>query len=165
MKSWKQHPIIVLFTLFSVLFFISCSPPAFAQEEVAQEAPESTGLFGKWPQPAMQNVFLNVIWGSAIGGIMGLTVESMQEEPETRKNYWAESFFTGATYGAIFGLIVGVTMSYTGITFDKKKARIALTPVPPDLHPNQIVGEKPVYYSKLNDSSGFPVYATYQYFF
>jgi hypothetical protein len=85
------------------------------------------------PQPPMQNVFFNVLWGSLTGGML-MTGWATVDDSETERvrysvSYLSDQFLTGATYGGILGLVAGVYLSLKEITFDENLSRIAFFPL------------------------------------
>lgn len=90
--------------------------------------PPAAGL-GTATQPQMKNVFLNVLWGSLSGGLIytGLNIVDDTRTEGERYSFsrMTTQFITGATYGAVAGLGVGVYLSLAGISFDPGRSRIS----------------------------------------
>lgn len=86
------------------------------------------------PQPPMQNVFFNVLWGSLTGGMlmMGWSTVDDSKEPDERYTVsnMTSQFLSGATYGGLISLAVGVYLSFKGITFDESRSRLAVLQAP-----------------------------------
>jgi len=76
------------------------------------------------PKPVMENVFYNVVWGSAAGAIAGASIAVIGSRDKTRPDRVRESAFEGATGGGLLGLGIGVYLVYAGITFDPAGATL-----------------------------------------
>ena len=116
--------------------------PAFAQDQAPP--PSQT--------PVMQNVFFNVVWGSALGATLGLAAAAESSSNKTKPVNAQGSMFEGATIGGILGLGIGVWLVYAGITFDPAGSTIfsqddrTADPVayaPKDLRPSPAEGQRP----------------------
>ena len=70
------------------------------------------------PKPVMQNVFFNVIWGSAVGATLGIAAAVIGSSDHTAPSNARDSTISGATAGGIVGLGVALFLVYQGITFD-----------------------------------------------
>jgi len=94
------------------------------------------------PQPPMENVFFNVLWGSLVGGMLVMGWSTLDDSVDSDQRYrfsrLSEQFLIGATYGGILGLITGVYLSIKGITFDENLSRIAHNPLN---EPDRIQGQ------------------------
>ena len=102
---------------------------AFGQtEELPAEVVEQL------PQPPMENVFLNVLWGSIAGGTVLMSWSILDDKVERSERYklsrLTEKFVVGATYGGIIGLAVGTILSMSETSFDPNRTRIAFAPPP-----------------------------------
>lgn len=122
---------LVIFTFVGTITFT-----AFGQ---VNGEPQLPGVNMQKPQPPMENVFFNVLWGSATGGMLmmgwGTIDDSKTTEERYRFQYLTTMFITGATYGGVLGLIAGVYFSVKGIRFDESRLKLAvLTPPSPDLY-------------------------------
>lgn len=91
-----------------------------------QPAPE---IVTQRPQPPMQNVFFNVLWGSLAGGVLMMGWAALDDTLPTDERYTVSNmstqFLAGATYGGILGLAAGIYISFQGITFDENRTKIA----------------------------------------
>lgn len=135
---------IVVF-LICATFFLNSNGLLFAQEEVPQEVIK----MASGPQPQMQNVFYNVLWGSVAGGMVAVGWAVLDDGKEKDERYGlsnlTRNFIMGATYGGIVGLFSGVYFSINGIEFDESRSRIAKAPqIGLDLYSNQYVSNFPV---------------------
>lgn len=74
------------------------------------------------PKPIMENVFFNVVWGSAFGVLMGAAVSVVEAEKKTSPPDMRSRAYYGATWGGIIGLGVGVWLATSGITYDPDTA-------------------------------------------
>jgi hypothetical protein len=70
------------------------------------------------PKPVMQNVFFNVVWGSATGAALGFASAILAASDKSNPQNVRGQAFQGATLGGLIGLGVGVYLVYSGITFD-----------------------------------------------
>ncbi len=75
-------------------------------------------------RPVMENVFFNVVWGSAFGATLGVAVAVIASDDESAPDDVRESAFTGATAGGLIGLGIGLYLVYQGITFDAGSSRV-----------------------------------------
>ena len=86
------------------------------------------------PQPPMENVFFNVLWGSLTGGMLMMGWSSLDDSKPEEERYGVSNlsvqFLTGATYGGLLGLITGVYLSMKGISFDENRTKIAFLQYP-----------------------------------
>lgn len=100
----------------------------------AQATEEPPAILLQQPQPPMQNVFYNVLWGSATGGMIMMGWSFLDDSNTEEERYSVSSaqiqFLTGATYGGILGLIVGLYLSFTGVKFDESQTKIAVLQPP-----------------------------------
>lgn len=69
-------------------------------------------------KPVMQNVFFNVVWGSAFGATLGIAASVLGSSDKTSPQNVRSSTFTGATAGGLIGLGLALYLVYGGITFD-----------------------------------------------
>ena len=80
-------------------------------------------------QPPMENVFLNVLWGSMSGGLayMGLLLldDSVDETERFSGGKMFANFVSGATLGGMLGLGFAIFVSYAEISFPANR----LTPL------------------------------------
>jgi len=90
--------------------------PALAQDD--QTPPP------KPRQPVMQNVFYNVVWGSAFGALLGFASAIESSSDKTQPLNARGAAFEGATIGGLIGLGVGIWLVYGGITFDPNGSTI-----------------------------------------
>lgn len=75
-------------------------------------------------KPVMENVFFNVVWGSATGALLGAAAAVIGSEDKRRPNGLRRNMFEGATGGGIIGLSVGIWLIFSGITFDPDRSTI-----------------------------------------
>lgn len=108
--------------------------------------------------PVMQNVFFNVVWGSALGATLGLAAATESSSNKTKPINPQGSMFEGATIGGVLGLGVGVWLVYAGITFDpagstlfsqNDKVADPVAYAPKDLRPNPAEGHTPRFDSAM----------------
>jgi hypothetical protein len=114
-------------------------------------------------KPVMENVFYNVVWGSATGALLGAAASVIGAKDKTNPTGVRTGVFQGATAGGLIGLGVGVWLVFAGINFEPQTSTItdgtqlpsllegrqlALTPLPTPLitletsptHPSHITG-------------------------
>jgi hypothetical protein len=119
-----------LVCLISVGFIVVHSLSVMAQ---APEQAQPDVIAGR-PQPPMENVFFNVLWGSLTGGMLVMGWATLDDNKSTDErytvNYLTSQFLSGATYGGLIGLIAGVYISFKGITFDENRAKLAILQPP-----------------------------------
>ncbi len=72
----------------------------------------------------MENVFFNVVWGSATGALLGAAAAVIGSEDKRRPSGLRRNMFEGATGGGIVGLSVGIWLIFSGITFDPDRSTI-----------------------------------------
>jgi len=106
MNGFKKIIILLLLVL------LTGSGTAFAQEEM--------------PKPVMENVFFNVVWGSAFGATLGVAAAIIAAENKTQPADGRQSAFNGATLGGLIGLGMGLYLVYKGITFDERASGLNL---------------------------------------
>jgi peptidoglycan/LPS O-acetylase OafA/YrhL len=84
-------------------------------------------------KPVMQNVFFNVVWGSAFGATLGLAVSVLGSNDKSSPQNVRSSTFSGATAGGLIGLGLALYLVYGGITFDNSASTLGATdrPAPP----------------------------------
>jgi hypothetical protein len=86
---------------------VTVASPAFAQQK-----------------PVMENVFYNVVWGSAAGALLGSAAAVIGATDKTNPPGLRSGAFQGATAGGIIGLGVGVWLVFAGITFEPQGSTI-----------------------------------------
>ncbi len=106
--------------LLSLVLPLLCYGPAQAQEP---------------PKPVMQNVFFNVIWGSAVGATLGVAAAVIASSNKSAPSDARNSTITGATTGGVLGLGVALFLVYQGITFDPGSSTFTGAGGPPPLPP------------------------------
>ena len=132
--SWLKR--VVSVTIVASLLTWSAST-AFGQANQ-----ETQQIIMAKPQPPMENVFFNVLWGSVVGGLLSLGWATLDDSKEVDERFTVSNmtnqFLIGATYGGFLGLAAGIYLSIQGITFDENKTKIALfpleSPTPQGLH-------------------------------
>jgi hypothetical protein len=82
-------------------------------------------------QPVMQNVFFNVVWGSANGALLGAAAAVIGSRNKENPSNLGGAAFQGATIGGIIGLGIGLWLVYGGITFDEQATISANQPLNP----------------------------------
>ena len=81
------------------------------------------------PKPVMENVFFNVVWGSAAGALLGAAMAVTGSKDKSQPTGVREGGFQGATGGGVIGLGLGIWLVFTGITFDPNQSTLVQTPV------------------------------------
>ncbi|MBT4290348.1 MAG: hypothetical protein HOD92_23735 [Deltaproteobacteria bacterium] len=109
--------------LICLSFLITFSTNVFGQtEEFPTEVPVEL------PNPPMQNIFFNVLWGSITGGMIMMSWSIIDDNvPKSERQSFSSmrnKFVEGATYGGVLGLFAGVYLSMNNIIFDEGKTRI-----------------------------------------
>ncbi|HUJ76672.1 MAG TPA: hypothetical protein VL359_17545 [bacterium] len=89
---------------------------AFAAPALAQDVTQ--GALPPPPQPVMQNVFYNVVWGSLFGALVGFSSAVLASSDKTNPSGTHEALYEGATLGGLTGLGVALYLVYAGITFN-----------------------------------------------
>ncbi len=84
-------------------------------------------------KPVMQNVFFNVVWGSAAGAALGFASAVLAASDKSNPTNSRGQAFQGATLGGLIGLGVGVYLVYSGITFDPAGSTLTGEYQPPAL--------------------------------
>ncbi len=79
----------------------------------------------------MQNVFFNVVWGSANGAMLGTAAAIIGSRNKENPSDLGSAAFTGATVGGLIGLGVGLWLVYGGITFNEAATISANQPLSP----------------------------------
>jgi hypothetical protein len=74
------------------------------------------------PQPVMQNVFFNVVWGAGVGALLGASAASLAAGQQTKPKDLRDNVITGATMGSIAGAAAGVWLLFNGVTFDPDRS-------------------------------------------
>jgi len=69
-------------------------------------------------KPVMENVFFNVVWGSALGAVLGISTAVIGSDDHSAPSEARSSAFTGATVGGLAGLGMGLYLIFQGITFE-----------------------------------------------
>ncbi|MEE8555922.1 MAG: hypothetical protein V3T00_08665, partial [bacterium] len=87
-----SRPILIVAVLLLTLSILSTG----AQAQVTRD------------KPVMENTFFNVVWGSAVGGVLGAASAAVGGGAQTSPKNLRENAITGATIGGIIGLGVGV---------------------------------------------------------
>lgn len=122
----SSHVKKALISLLLVGFISFQSLSAFGQ--VADQAPPN--VLVQQPQPPMENVFFNVLWGSLTGGMLMMGWATLDDAKPAEERYTSSNmttqFLSGATYGGLVGLIAGIYFSFQGITFDESRTKIAV---------------------------------------
>ncbi len=109
----------VAFLLAALLAAMLGAPPVFAQDQGQAQAPVPRGQ-----TPVMQNVFFNVVWGSAVGALIGFAAATESSADKTQPDNARGASFEGATIGGLVGLGVGLWLVYAGITFEPQGSTI-----------------------------------------
>ncbi len=86
---------------------VTVATPAYAQQK-----------------PVMENVFYNVVWGSASGALLGSAAAVIAAKDKTNPKGLRTGAFQGATAGGIIGLGVGVWLVFAGINFEPQGSTI-----------------------------------------
>ncbi len=76
------------------------------------------------PKPVMENVFFNVVWGSAAGALVGAAIAVVGAKDKEKPGSLSNAGFEGATIGGVAGLGLGIYLVFTGITFDPERSTI-----------------------------------------
>lgn len=97
--------------------------PAWAQVP-AQIQTAGSGQLPPPGQPVMQNVFFNVVWGSALGATLGVASAVLASSNKAAPNDVRQGAFNGATAGGLIGLGLALYFVYNGITLDPAGAVI-----------------------------------------
>ncbi|MCH8077642.1 MAG: hypothetical protein IIC64_17685 [SAR324 cluster bacterium] len=95
-------------------------------------------------KPVMENVFFNVIWGSAIGGVLGLASTIISADDKSAPDNARSAVFSGATVGGLVGLGVGLWVIYQGTTFEGAEVNLAKNGLPVPSFPHTIPLEPPL---------------------
>lgn len=77
-------------------------------------------------KPVMENVFYNVVWGSATGAILGMSVAIIGSSDPSQPADTRQGVFNGATVGGLVGLGVGLYLVYQGISFNPASSQLQL---------------------------------------
>lgn len=107
---------------------VSAAPAALAQQR----------------KPVMENVFFNVIWGSALGGVLGLASAIISADDHSAPEDARSAGFSGATVGGLVGLGIGLWVIFQGTTFEGAEIRIAENGLPVPKFPHTIAVEPPL---------------------
>jgi hypothetical protein len=113
MKRWFFSTRCVAF-LMAALLLEMLAGQAFAQDQ----APPPRQA------PVMQNVFYNVVWGSAVGTLLGLASAIESSSDKTQPVGARSNAFEGATIGGLLGLAAGIYLVFSGISFDPQGSTI-----------------------------------------
>jgi hypothetical protein len=126
----SSHVKKVLISILAIGFLFFQSLLTFGQVP----DPAIPELINRRPQPPMENVFFNVLWGSLTGGMLMMGWATLDDETPTEERYTTSNmtnqFLTGATYGGLLGLVAGIYLSFQGITFDENLTKIAVLQPP-----------------------------------
>jgi len=95
-------------------------------------------------KPVMENVFFNVIWGSALGGVLGLASAIISADDASAPDNARSAGFSGATVGGLVGLGVGLWVVYQGATFEGSSVNIAKIGLPAPIFPHTLPMEPPL---------------------
>jgi hypothetical protein len=107
--------------------------PAWAQAPAPAPAPAPAQInramvpAAQGQQPVMQNVFFNVVWGSAFGATLGVAVAVIGSNNKSAPNAVRQSAFSGATAGGLIGLGLALYLVYQGITFDPAASTLSIS--------------------------------------
>jgi hypothetical protein len=104
--------------------------PAFGQAPPPAAAPQEQKTRARGPTPVMENVFYNVVWGSAVGALIGIASAVEGSKDKTNPDNFRGAAFQGATLGGVIGIGVAVWLVYAGITFDPAGSTITGATVP-----------------------------------
>jgi hypothetical protein len=118
----------VAFLLAALLAAMLGAPPVFAQDQGQAAAPRAQA-------PVMQNVFYNVVWGSAVGALIGFAGATESSKDKTQPDNARAAALEGATIGGLVGLGVGIWLVYAGITFETQGSTITQAPGVPGSEP------------------------------
>ena len=77
--------------------------------------------------PVMENSFFNVVWGSAVGAMLGAASIAVGSGTESKSDLLRENAITGATAGGLIGLGIGIWLTFNGITFDPDRSLLFRT--------------------------------------
>ncbi len=112
------------------LFILLCSSTMVYAQQTAPSTtdPSQTNedTIQVEPNIPMHNVFYNALWGSLTGGLLYLgvnTVDNAKFQELDNLGHISYTFFVGATYGAILGVLTGFYLSMNGITFSVSNDR------------------------------------------
>jgi len=100
----------------AVVLLTGLMAPAAVQAQQMQPD-EAAGLPAQ-QKPVMENVFFNVVWGSATGALTGAAISVVGSKDKTAPTNFRQSAFQGATLGGLIGVGVGLWLVYSGISFD-----------------------------------------------
>ncbi|MDH4225225.1 MAG: hypothetical protein OEW12_06225 [Deltaproteobacteria bacterium] len=75
-------------------------------------------------QPVMENVFWNVVWGSAAGLLIGGAVSIIGAQDKEAPPNLRPDMVSGATIGGVVGLAAGVFLVFSGIYFQPEGATL-----------------------------------------
>ncbi len=67
----------------------------------------------------MESVFFNVVWGSALGAVLGVSTAVLGAKDASAPNELRQATFSGASLGGLIGLGVGLFLIYNGVLFDE----------------------------------------------
>lgn len=98
----KYFTTIFWMLLVFLVLQVSAAPAALAQNR----------------KPVMENVFFNVIWGSALGGVLGIASAIISADDKSAPENARSAGFSGATVGGLIGLGIGLWVIYQGTTFE-----------------------------------------------
>lgn len=95
-------------------------------------------------KPVMENVFFNVIWGSALGGLLGLASAIISADDKSAPNDARSAGFSGATVGGLVGLGVGLWVIYQGTTFEGSGVILVDNQSRPPIFSHTLLAEPPL---------------------
>ncbi len=95
-------------------------------------------------KPVMENVFFNVIWGSALGGVLGLASAIISADDHSAPDNARSAGFSGASVGGLVGLGVGLWVIFQGTTFEGAGVPVAKNGLPVPRFPHTIAEEPPL---------------------
>ena len=89
------------------------------------QAPLVSSSMAQESKPVMENVFFNVVWGSAVGAILGVAVAVIGSDDHSSPDNARTAVFTGATVGGLLGLGLGLFAVFQGATFEGSELQLA----------------------------------------
>jgi hypothetical protein len=118
MNCWPPIARRIAILLAAVLLALPEAAPVFAQAPAPAAAPQDQAARPRGTTPVMENVFYNVIWGSAVGALIGAASAIEGSQDKSNPDNFRGAAFQGATLGGVVGIGVAVWLVYAGITFD-----------------------------------------------
>ncbi len=95
-------------------------------------------------KPVMENIFFNVIWGSAVGAILGVASAIISSDDKSSPEGSRQSAFTGATIGGVLGFGLGLWLVYTGTSFEGAEPEFVADQTYQPPPPHEIPAEPPL---------------------